>query len=290
MRWMWDMLGAVPEWLAIPLVELESKTITVWTVTYFLVAVILLFVITKRLTALITDRLFAKSKVDIGVRQAIGSIVRYVVILIGLLVIVQSTGIDLTTLTVIAGAVGVGLGFGLQNIADNFVSGVIILFERPIKIGDRVEVGGVEGTVLNIGLRSTTVLTNDDIAIIIPNSRFVSENVINWSHTEQRIRFRIPLLVDYESDLDNVQRALLEAAAEHDDVLDFPEPVVRFLEFGDSGLKFDLRVFTKERLHRKGRLVSDLNFAIHAKMREYGVRVPFPQRDVHIRERPGDSP
>jgi small-conductance mechanosensitive channel len=280
---LWQSLVRLRESLDITLIELEGGAITIWTVVYVFVATSSLFFLTKRITSFITDRLFSRSSYDIGVRQAIGSIFRYIVVFIGLLVIVQSTGIDLTTLTVLAGAVGVGLGFGLQNIADNFISGLIILFERPIKIGDRVEVDNVEGTVLKIGLRSTTVLTNDDISIIIPNSKFIAENVINWSHTQSRIRFRIPVGVAFDSDVDKVERALLEAAKGHEDVLENPGPVVRFLEFGDSALKFDLRVFTSEHLHRKGRLVSELNFRIFAKFKEYDIRIPYPQRELHLR-------
>ncbi|MCR9141962.1 MAG: mechanosensitive ion channel [bacterium] len=285
-----QLLSGAREALEIPLIELEGGAITIWTVCYVLLATVLLFVLTKRLSAFVAERLFARSKYDVGVRQSIGSLLRYATIAIGMLIIIQSTGIDLTTLTVLAGAVGVGLGFGLQNIADNFISGLIILFERPIKIGDRVEVDGIEGTVLQIGLRSTTILTNDDISIIIPNSKFIAENVINWSHTQSRIRFRIPVGVSFDSDVEDVERALLDAATEHPDVLEHPAPVVRFLEFGDSALNFDLRVFTSEHLHRKGRLVSELNFKIFAKFKQYDIRIPFPQRDLHVRTWESEAP
>jgi small-conductance mechanosensitive channel len=148
-------------------------------------------------------------------------------ILVGILIILQTSGIDLTTLNILAGAVGIGIGFGLQNIANNFISGLIILFERPIKIGDRIEVGEVDGDVVEIGLRSTTVLTNDNIAIIIPNSKFISENVVNWSHNDSKVRFKIPVSVAYGSDVKLVEKLLLEVAEENADVFDYPP-----LEFG----------------------------------------------------------
>jgi small-conductance mechanosensitive channel len=175
------------------------------------------------------------------------------------------------------------VGFGLQNIAGNFISGLIILFERPIKLGDRIEVGAVEGDVVRIGSRSTTVVTNDNIAIIIPNSKFITENVVNWSHTGENVRFRIPVSVAYGSDVRRVEKVLLEVAAENPDVLREPAPAVRFAEFGDSGLAFELRAWTTALLHRRGKLVSDLNFAIYDKFKQHGIEIPFPQRDLHIR-------
>jgi small-conductance mechanosensitive channel len=201
-------------------------------------------------------------------------------------VILQTAGIDLTTLNILAGAVGIGVGFGLQNIANNFISGLIILFERPIKIGDRIVVGEIEGDVVSIDARSTTVLTNDNIAIIVPNSKFITENVINWSHNDPKIRFRIPITVAYGTETRLVERLLLEVAAENNDVLNDPAPGVRLIEFGDNGLHFELRAWTTALLHRRGLLVSALNFAIYDKLREHGIEIPFPQRDIHIRSSP----
>ena len=215
-------------------------------------------------------------------RQAVGSIARYVMIVIGFLIVLQTAGIDLTTLNILAGAVGIGVGFGLQNIANNFISGLIILFERPIKAGDRIEVGDVEGDVIAIGARATTVRTNDNIAIIIPNSSFISKDVINWSYTDQTVRFRIKVSVDYGSDPRMVERLLLEVADENPDVLKDPAPGVRLLEFGDNGIIFELRAWSTSLLHRKGKLVSDLNFGIHDKFAANGVIFPFPQRDVRL--------
>jgi small-conductance mechanosensitive channel len=213
----------------------------------------------------------------------VGAITRYVVLLTGLLVIVQTVGIDLTTLNVLAGAVGIGVGFGLQNVISNFISGLIIMFERPIKIGDRIVVDDIEGDVIEIGARSTVVVTNDNIAIIVPNGKFITENVVNWKYNDGTVRFRIPVGVAYGSDVRLVERLLLAAAESEPEVLDEPPPAVRFVAFGESALEFELRAWSTSAVSRKGRLTSALNFAIHDSFREHGIEIPFPQRDLHLR-------
>jgi small-conductance mechanosensitive channel len=202
---------------------------------------------------------------------------------IGLLVILQTIGIDLTALSILTGAVGLGIGFGLQNIASNFISGIIILFERPVRIGDRIAIGDVEGDVVRIGARSTTVLTNDNIDIIIPNSKLITENVVNWTHNERKVRFRIPVTVAFHMDVRKVEHALLEAAKEVKEVLETPAPGVRFMRFGEDGLEFELRAWTTTLVQRRGKFTSEINFAIFDKFKDRQIEVPFPQRDIHIR-------
>lgn len=279
-----EWLERIREFLEIPLVRLKGAELTLWALLYFIILVFALFYLTAKLKTWVIDRLLARFNVDIGVREAIGAIVRYFVIVIGFVIILQTAGIDLTALNVMAGAVGLGLGFGLQNIISNFVSGIIVLIERPIRVGDRIEVGSVEGSVLRINARSTTVVTNDNISIIVPNSRFVTENVVNWSYGGRMVRFRIPVTVAYGSDLRLVEKLLLEVAAENQDVLEKPAPGVRFLQFGDSGLGFELRAWSTSLIHRKGVLISALNFAIHDKFKQHGIEIPYPRRDLHIRD------
>ena len=209
----------IKSFIDIPLLKLGDSQITVWTLLCFLVLLIALFYLAGKLKKVLVKRVLSRSRLDLGAQQAIGSITRYLVLLIGLLIILQTVGINLTTINVVAGAVGIGIGFGLQNIASNFISGLIILFERPIKIGDRIEVAGVEGDVVSVGARSTTVVTNDNIAIIVPNSKFVTENVVNWSYTDPTVRFKIPVSVGYGSDVRLVEKLLLEVAKENPDVL-----------------------------------------------------------------------
>lgn len=277
-----EWLESVKKFLEIPIFKLKDSDLTLWTLLYFIFLVFLLFYLTKKLKIWVIDRLLARFNIDVGVREAIGTIVRYFVIAIGLVVILQTAGIDLTTLNVLAGAIGLGLGFGLQNIVSNFISGIIILFERPIKIGDRIEVGNVEGAVVKINSRSTTVVTNDNISIIVPNSKFISENVVNWSHDDRKVRFKVPVSVAGDSDVRLVEKLLLEVATENSDVLEKPAPGVRFLKFGDNAFEFELRAWSTTLLHRKGMLISALNFAIHDKFRENGIEISSPRRDLYI--------
>jgi small-conductance mechanosensitive channel len=190
--------------------------------------------------------------------------------------------VDLSGLTVVAGLLSVGIGFGLQNTASNFISGLILLFERPIKVGDWITVGEVSGDVREINLRSTTVITPDNISIIVPNSEFVSGRVVNWSHGERKIRVHIPVGVAYGSDVELVTRVLLEEAERHSGVMRTPAPKVWFTGFGDSSLNFELLAWIPEPTARP-QVISDLNYAIDSAFRRNNVEIPFPQRDVHVR-------
>jgi small-conductance mechanosensitive channel len=278
-----SLFARLKGYIDLPLLTIGSTQVTILTLVYLAVFSILLIYLSARLRKWIVEQLLVKTKMDMGARQATGSMIRYFVIAVGFVIMLQTAGIDLTALNVLAGAVGIGLGFGLQNIVNNFISGIIILFERPIKVGDRIEVGSVEGDVIRIGGRSTEVVTNDNITIIVPNSRFITENVINWSHNDRRVRFRIPVSVAYGSDVELVVRLLLGVAAANPDVLDNPSPGVRLMEFGDNGLLFELRAWSTTLIHRKGLLLSNLNFAILASFTENGIEIPYPQRDLHIR-------
>jgi small-conductance mechanosensitive channel len=268
--------------LETPLFKLGEAQITLLSVVYFILLLVLLVYVAGKGKTLV-NRVLARRGVDLGVREASGSIVRYLMLFIGLLVILQTVGIDLTALSILTGAVGLGIGFGLQNIASNFISGIIILFERPVRIGDRIAVGDVEGDVVRIGARSTTVLTNDNIDIIIPNSKLITENVVNWTHNERKVRFRIPVTVASNVDIRKVEQALLAAAKDVPEVLEMPAPGVRFLEFGENGLEFELRAWTTTLVHRRGKFTSAINFAIYDKFKEHEIEVPYPQRDIHIR-------
>ncbi|HEX4999948.1 MAG TPA: mechanosensitive ion channel domain-containing protein [Terriglobia bacterium] len=276
---MWE---SIRSFLDVQLFKVGSASITLGGVLYFAILLLLLLMATSRIRKWLVGKALARTSLDVGARQAIGSIFQYSAVLLGLLIILQTAGIDLTTLNVVAGALGVGLGFGLQNVASNFVSGLIILLERPVKVGDRIEVGDVEGDVVEIRARSTTVLTNENIAIILPNSKFISEPIINWSYNDTTVRFSIPVGVSYGVDVRLVEDLLLRVAWDNSDVMKHPEPVVRFIDFGDSSLNFELRVWSTTLMHRKGKLRSDLNFAIYKTFAEHHIPIPFPQRDIHI--------
>jgi small-conductance mechanosensitive channel len=281
------------EALSVPLVTVGGTVITLWSVLYLIVLLLVLLWGTGMVRGLLVRTLRRGERMEQGLAQAIGSIVRYALVLIGLLIIIQTAGIDLTTFNVLAGAVGIGVGFGLQTIAANFISGLILLIGRPIKVGDRIEIGGIEtdgvgGEVTNIGARATTVLTNDNISIIVPNSHFVDQPVVNWSHTDRRVRFRLGVQVAYGTDVNQVRQILIAVAEANSDVLDNPAPTVRFLSFGESGLDIQLLVWSTSLIHRRGLLVSNLNFAIYEAFARHGIEIPFPQRVLHMRERPAN--
>ncbi len=276
-------LNSVYTALQWPIIETPKTRITLWSVVYLLVLVLVLLWLARRVQVWLTSGPLLRNRMGPGARQVTGTLARYLMLLVGLLAIVQTAGIDLTTFNVLAGAVGIGVGFGLQNVVSNFIAGVIIMFERPIKIGDRIVVGGVEGNVVEIGARGTTVVTNDNIAVIVPNSKFITEEVVNWKYTDSSVRFRIPLSVAYGSDARLVERVLLEIAQADPDVLKEPAPTVRFMGFGDDGLSIELRAWSTSLIDRKGKLISQLNLAIYERFQQEGINFPFPQRDLHFK-------
>jgi len=268
-----------------PLFQLGQTWISLATIMEFIVVVAVVVLLSRLVRRLLRTRVLARTKLDVGQQYAISRIVGYIVLVLGLLIGVETMGVNLSSLAVIAGALGVGIGFGLQNIVSNFVSGLIILAERPIQIGDRVDLGNnTVGKVERIGARATHVLTNDNIMIIVPNSEFVSSRVTNWTHIDPRVRFRISVGVSYGSDPRMVEKILLEVAESNANVLKNPAPGVVFKEFGESSLNFELRVWSADMSHRPGSLESQLNFAIWDKFKERGIEIPSPQRDLHIKE------
>ncbi len=260
-----------------------NTEITLWSLISFIFSIVLLLYIASTIRNVLENKILTRYKLDIGVRQSIATIVRYIILIIGFIVIVQTAGIDLSALGLLAGAVGVGIGFGLQNITNNFISGIIILFERPIKVGDRIEVASVRGDVVKISARATTVVTNDNISIIVPNSDFISSTVTNWSHNDRLVRFNFPVGVSYKEDPANIKKLLLEVVTENKGVLKNPAPDVLFDEFGDSSLNFFLRVWTSQYTDRPNVLKSQLYYSIFTKFKENNIEIPFPQRDLHIK-------
>ena len=281
-----DFIKQFGELFTTTLFKLGQSEITLGTIIYFLVAFILLSYLSKRLRNVLVDKILVKANFELGARNSIGMIARFIFIFIGAIVIVQGAGIDLSSLSLLAGALGVGIGFGLQNITDNFISGIIILFEKPIKVGDRIVVGDTEGDVINISVRATTILTNENVSIIVPNSEFISSRVINWSHNDRNIRFDIPVGVSYQEDPEQVRNVLLDVARENEHVLKKPEPHVFFDEFGDSSLNFTLAIWTSTYTDKPRKLKSELYFSIFEKLKEKGIEIPFPQRDIHIKSQP----
>jgi small-conductance mechanosensitive channel len=246
-------------------------------------SILLIIVVFSRLFARkIVDRILIRLQIEEGIRYTFKRVIELAFILIGAIIAFQSIGINLSGLAVIFGLLSVGIGFGLQNITSNFVAGLILLFERPIKVGDRVTVGGIEGDVIEINIRSTTIRSLNNIDIIVPNSEFVSSQVVNWSHGDPKIRLDIEVGVSYNSDLEAVLRSLKEVASENPEILRDPEPDVHLREFGDSSWNMKLRIWI-DNPKRHPVVRSDINCAIVRKFRENGVEIPFPQRDMHLR-------
>ena len=263
---------------ALPAIKLSLVQI------FLLVALLIaVFWISSRTKRFLFNRLLAQSGLDRALQYAIAQIIANVVLVVGIFIVLENTGIHLGALAVFAGAVGVGVGFGLQNIASNFISGLVILAERPITIGDRVEVAGIAGQVEHIRARSTVIRTNDNIMMIVPNTKFIDSPVTNWTYGDRRVRFRIAVGVAYGSDVNKVRDALLAVAQENPHTLKEPAPSVFLKQFGDSSIDFQLMVWSSEMSARPSRYRSDLNFAIAEKFREAGIEMPFPQRDLHIR-------
>lgn len=284
---MWEdvvvFLAKVGDIFTTSLFKLGDSNISLGTLFYFIFGFILLSYLARRFRDLLVDKLLLKANVEKGARNSIGLIARVLFMFIGSIVIIQAAGIDMSSLSLLAGALGVGIGFGLQNITDNFISGIIILFEKPIKVGDRIVVGDTEGDVINISVRATTILTNENVSIIVPNSEFISSRVINWSHNDRNIRFDLPVGVSYNEDPEKVKNILLQVAGKNENVLKNPEPIVFFDAFADSSLNFTLGVWTSTYTDKPRKLKSELYFDIFDQFRKNSIEIPFPQRDIHIK-------
>ncbi|MEQ6165931.1 mechanosensitive ion channel domain-containing protein [Ekhidna sp. MALMAid0563] len=281
-----EFLTKVGEIFTTNLFNLGDSKITLGTILYFIVSFTILTFLAKRFRNLLVNKILVKANMEKGARNSIGLITRVMLMFIGSIFIIQSAGIDMSSLSLLAGALGVGIGFGLQNITDNFISGIIILFEKPIKVGDRIVVGDTEGDVINISVRATTILTNENVSIIVPNSEFISSRVINWSHNDRNIRFDIPVGVSYAEDPVEVREVLMKVAEENEHVLKHPAPHVFFDEFGDSSLNFTLAIWTSTHTDKPRRLKTELYFEIFNKFKEKGIEIPFPQRDIHVKTQP----
>lgn len=268
-----------------PLFTMGDTPISIATLLQFALVVVAAALAARAVRTVLRKRILPRTLMDIGMQYALSRVAGYVTLMLGLLVGLSMVGINLSSLTVLIGALGVGIGFGLQDIINNFVSGLVILFERPFAVGHRVEVGDTAGTVTRIGARSTTIVTNDNIALIIPNSEFITDRVVNWSMGgDRRVRFAIPIGVSYDSDPRLVERLLLEVAQKNRDVLGDPAPKVVLKKFGDSSLDFELRVWTETQSERPSALASSIYFLIWDAFKANDIKIPFPQRDIHLKE------
>jgi small-conductance mechanosensitive channel len=230
-----------------------------------------------------------RRQMDAGARLSIVRLIHYALILVGFLIALSALGFELKNVTIIGGALGVGIGFGMQAIVNNFVSGLILLFERPIKVGDMIQLSdGQQGQVLNVGLRATTIQTLDRAEVVVPNGDLISSQVINWTLGDRSMRLIIPVGVAYGSDVETVMRVLMAVAMDEPKVLKDPQPRVLFLNFGESSLDFELRVRIADfddRFTTRSALIREID----RRFRAEGVEIPFPQRDLHLRSVAGKA-
>lgn len=268
-------------WLNSPLVSFGSKSYSALQLLWLLGLTIAVWFIVKALTKIFKLYILQRTGAAQSLQDAIAVLLQYSFTFLSLIILWQSWGIDVSTLAITASVLGVGIGFGLQNIANNFISGLIITLERPIKVGDLIEINDLIGTVKNIGSRSTEILTQDHISIIIPNSQLLENQLINWNHGNSISRLKIPIGVSYDSDIRQVKAALLYAAKNHAEVLRTPRPQVFFQKFNHSSLDFELLVWIKEP-KKQFRIISDLNYLIASSLHRYKIEVPFPQTDVNF--------
>jgi potassium-dependent mechanosensitive channel len=230
----------------------------------------------------VESELVPRWELERGVGDSIMSVIHYLAITLGILVALGALGVHLQNIAIVAGALSVGIGFGLQNVVNNFVSGIILLFERPVRVGDTVVIGGEWGTIRKIGLRSTRVETFDRSEMIVPNGDLVSEKVTNWTLSNPIARLTVPVGVAYGSPVRQVKGILREVAAAHHAVLEDPEPMVLFVRFGDNSLDFEVRVWVRELRHRLD-VQSFILEELDTRFRREGIEIPFPQRDLHLR-------
>ncbi len=243
---------------------------------------IALFIVASNLANFLQSRVLILTQISRRLREVIAIVIKYIFISIGTVVLFQAWGYDLSSLTILASAVSVVIALGFQDIAKNFGSGLVLLFERPIEVGDFIEVNNYMGTVEDIGPRSTRIKTLDQISIIVPNSRLLESEVINWSHHNPVSRLHIPVGVSYNSEAQLVKTALLEAAQKCSEVLTFPTPQVLFLGFGDSAINFELLVWIKQP-QKQPIIKSELYFAIAESLENHQIEIPYPQQDLHLR-------
>ena len=280
------------EYLNYPLIKQEgSFKVSIVSLILLILIISIATLISRYTRRFLKKRVLPRFHIEIGLQYTLLRLVHYLIIALGVLYALKvGFSVDLTSVAVILGFLSVGIGFGLQYAAADIASGFILLFERPIRIGDWLALeGGVEGRVENISLRSTVLVTNENMAVIMPNSKLVQNKFVNYSYGTQNVRLNIPIGVAYGSDLEQVSTALLEAARSVKEVLSDPAPIVHFADFGDSALNLQIRLWISEpRKHPQ--ISSKVNFAINQAFRKYNIEIPFPQRDIHIRSDSGNEP
>ncbi len=273
----------VEKFMEQPLFHVGALAINPWFLVKALVYLLIVGALAGATRRFLLRKVLPRTSMGSGQQDVLARWTQYFVFSVGVIVGLQTSGLDLSSLLVFGGALGVGIGFGLQNVASNFISGLILLVEQPIRVGQIVEVSGLLGPVVRIGARSTWVHTGTNAVIIVPNSEFVSNRVTNWGAGEPRVLVKVKIGVGYGSDPEKVRSLLLEVARANPQTLADPAPAVLFQEFGDSSLNFELFVWFPGTVMQVGGYRSALNFAVFQAMKENDIEIPFPQRDIRIR-------
>lgn len=281
-RWSYRVTSVLTSTLTSPILSVEQRSYSIVDLVILAILLAGLVIASKVLTDFFRSRVLRAAGMNRGAQEAIAALVRYTFISLGAIVLLQLWGLNISSLAILASALGIGIGFGLQDIAKNFVSGLVLVFERPIQVGDFVQLSDLYGTVERIGARSTEIRTIDHVSVIVPNSRFLQQEVINWSHRNSVSRLHVPVGVSYNADPEVVRSLLLEVAKHHASILKTPEPQVFFKGFGESELKFDLLVWVSDPT-RQFRISSELYFEIFKALQKQEIEIPFPQRDLHVR-------
>jgi small-conductance mechanosensitive channel len=270
--------------LTFHLIDSPNMKVTAFRLVIGLALLILVIILSGKLSSLLERRIAKRTHINTGLSYTIARLLRYMLVVIGIVSVLKGAfDLDLTSIAVLFTALSVGIGFGLQYIAADIASGFILLFERPVRVGDRITIGEDEGDVQSIKLRTTIIYTNDRIAIIVPNSRLVSQRVINWSYGDPRARIAIPISVATTSDVNLVTQTLLNAAEGIENVLTDPLPKVQFLKFGEYSLDFRLLVWTRQP-SRHPQIKSDINYRIERLFRESGIEIPYPKQEFLLRQ------
>ena len=272
-----------------PLVELGSFQLTLALIFQGGIFLLILWFVTGFASRVLRTRVLDRMDLDEGLKFSVQRLAMYLLFTLGALNLLPMLGLNVASLAVFSGALGIGIGIGFQSIAKNFASGLILLFEQPIKVGDRVQLGDLRADVVKIGARGTWVRTNDNIVMIVPNSEFLDGRVTNWTANDRSVRMSIPLGVSYGSDPEHVRSVLFQVAKGHPDVLDEPNPDVIFTGFGDSSLDFAVRVWTSKQVTTPGKISSQLYFGLFAALKQEDIEIPFPQRDLHIKSAPAPA-
>jgi len=277
-------LGPVSAALDSVAFELGKTRISLLAAIKLVVFIGILWVAAFWLSGVLERRMAGSTYLSPAMRVGLSKIIKLVLLTVAFLLALDAVGIDLTALTVFGGALGVGVGFGLQRIASNFISGFILIFDRSIKPGDVVSIGDKFGWVQELRARYIVVKDRDGVETLIPNENLVTSEVVNWSYSDQNVRLKIPVQISYQDDPEQAMDIMLEAAVNTPRVLNNPPPVTRLMEFGDNGISLELRVWINDPPNGVSNVLSEVNLGIWRGFKATGITIPFPQRDVHIKE------